>query len=326
MLERTLSGDHLSTACFEDVPGRFVVTTKTEAWSIQNPAPFSLRPRVLPARWPHFAIFETKATIPLMASLGCPYGKCTFCAEAGGGVRVGDEFSWIEELANHAPGAALYFQDSIFPSSRKSRDALLPLLKRLGRPWGCQVYLPMTTEELFHDLAAHGCTYIYAGVESGSVDVNASVGKEKQQRDLMLERMRWLGTTSMRAGVSLMFGAMSLTGELLETTDTVAETLELCHDIESVATVAGFYPNVCTVLPGTRLHRGLAASGVPFDFYRMPRVPAFAGLEDGEIGYNFMSLREHLRSRHDVSAVAVSVVEAATRLSTFRPLTLSGKP
>lgn len=316
LLESALSG--APTPRFEAIPGRFTVTTKDRTWNVTNEKPFSLRPKVLPSRFPHFGIFENAAvTIPLMASLGCPYGKCTFCAEAGGGVRVAEDLAWIEELAERAPGAALYFQDSIFPSSPKSRSVLLPLLRRLGRPWGCQVYLPMTTEALLHDLADNGCVYVYAGVESGSMEVNVSVGKTKQARAVVLERMRWMGAAGMRAGVSLMFGAMSLTGEVLETTDTVAETLELCRDIESLVTVAGFYPNVCTVLPGTQLHRGLAASGVPLDFYRMPRVREFAGLEDGEIGYNFVSLRDYLQGLHDTSLVAARVAEAATHLSAF---------
>src|SRR5262249_37471003 len=83
-------------------------------------------------------------------------------------------------------------------------------------------------------------------------------------------------------------GAISLTGECLETAATIAETLALTEEIRALgAQVTGFYPNVLTILSGTKLERSLRARGVVLDFYRMPRCAEFEGFEDGAVGYNF---------------------------------------
>jgi hypothetical protein len=53
----------------------------------------------------------------------------------------------------------------------------------------------------------------------------------------------------------------------------------------------GFWgPSDAYVLPGTALARGLQGIGDELDFFSMPRVPEFAELEDGEVGYNFASI------------------------------------
>ena len=78
------------------------------------------RPLVFPKRYPKFDVFDAPSTIPLMVTHGCPYGKCTFCAEANrdGSVRQTDDCRWVFELADRNPESALYFQDSIFPRVR----------------------------------------------------------------------------------------------------------------------------------------------------------------------------------------------------------------
>jgi hypothetical protein len=63
--------------------------------------------------------------------------------------------------------------------------------------------------------------------------------------------------------------------------------------------VAGFYPNVETVLPGTQLARSLNASGLELDWYHPQRTPEFGELEDGCAGFNFSSLDvQHSRALH----------------------------
>ncbi|MEQ8767134.1 MAG: hypothetical protein RL885_24705 [Planctomycetota bacterium] len=221
----------------------------------------------------------------------------------------------IEELASAAPSAALYFQDSIFPGGHRIREGLLPLLRRLGREWGCQVYLPMLTERRVAELADHGCTYLYTGIESGASTVLDGIRKPGLDRQLVLERAGWVVDRGLAIGLSLMFGAMTTEGELLETSSTLAETRDLATAIlDTGVDVAGFYPNVQTVLPGTPLAKGLQRSGAPLDFYRMPRAPIFRGLEDGEIGYNFLSLRPISSNRQ---RLARQITETAGLQATF---------
>ena len=209
-----------------------------------------------------------------MVSKGCSYGQCTYCAEAmGGKQRVVGDFSPLARLIEAHPGAAIYFQDSIFPSSRDARLGLLPILRESGRPWGCQVYLPTLSRGFVRLLAEHGCTYVYTGVESGSEVIRSAVGKSGLRDSVLKERLGGIGESGMLVGVSLMFGCFDSSGQLLETQASVASTVEFTQQVvREGVDVAGFYPNVLTVLPGTPLARGLAAGGQKLDFYRMPRV------------------------------------------------------
>lgn len=257
-------------------------------------SPDLLTSLILPDRLPTFDVFHTPVTVPLMISRGCPYGKCTFCAESirGDGFLVHDDFDWIPPVLERWPEAALYFQDSIFPMTKSVRGRLLPILKELAVPWGAQAYLRTLTHRTLDELADHGCSYVYTGVESASSTILAGLGKSGLGADLVLEKASWFRDAGIRLGISLMFGSMAVSGELLETPETVQRTVDLAEQIRATgAPVAGFYPNVQTVLPGTALARGLARAGVDLDFYRVPKSPIFDTLEDGGVGYNFLTCR-----------------------------------
>ena len=278
------------------------------------------RPRVFPDRYPVFGVFKAPETIPLMVSRGCSYGRCTFCAESirGGGVVRTRDYRWVEELAARNPEAALYFQDSIFPAGNGSSMELLPLLAGLGREWGCQVYLPTLTRSRIAELAAHGCTYLYTGVESASEQVLEGIQKPGLNRSIVLERATWAAKDGVKLGISLMFGAMSVKGDLLETRYSVQETKALTWQIlETGVELAGFYPNVQTVLPGTALAKGLVSAGFTLDFYRMPRAEIFDGLEDGGVGYNFLTVAdptaEHLAIAEEIARVGAELQQLAGR-------------
>ena len=108
---------------------------------------------------------------------------------------------------------------------------------------------------------------------------------------LILQRIGWMREHGIRVGVSLMFGGISLEGKLLETRITARKTLSLARRIlDAGVNVTGFYPNVLTVLPGTRLAVALDRLGHRLDFFEMPTCNLFKGLEDGGIGYNFMTI------------------------------------
>jgi radical SAM superfamily enzyme YgiQ (UPF0313 family) len=278
--------------------GRGVVTSR--AWGAPLGRPFDFGPRDVEsfhercrvARPIRFDVFSGGEAVPLTISQGCSYGRCSFCSEGGPGVkaRVASDFAWIGELSARHPGVPLYFQDSIFPATRSVRRELLPMLKRLGVDWGCQVYLPTLSRRLVDELAEHGCSYLYTGIESGSDEILRAIGKSGLTRELILERLGWLAGSGLRAGLSLMFGAMSDDGQLLETEATVLDTLSLANDILDLGVpVAGFYPNIQTALPGTALDHGLATRGHELDFYSMPRAREFGAFEDGAVGYNFLT-------------------------------------
>jgi len=279
--------------------GRGTVTSR--AWGAPFGRPFdfgsteveSFHARCQVSRPVRFDVFPGGIAVPLTISRGCSYGRCTFCSEGGPGVkaRVAPDFAWVGDLSARHPGVPLYFQDSIFPATRSVRQNLLPMLKSLGVDWGCQVYLPTLSRRLVADLAEHGCTYLYTGIESGSNELLRAIGKTGLTRELILERLGWFEGCGVRAGLSLMFGALSDDGQLLETEATVEETVTLARELQQRRVpIAGFYPNIQTVLPGTALDHGLAARGREVDFYSMPRAPEFAEFEDGVVGYNFLTV------------------------------------
>lgn len=258
----------------------------------------SLTARDLPvpvwtSRRVHFSVFDAPQTLPVLVSRGCSYGKCTFCAEGNreGARLVHQNFDWLAGLIAMHPGAAVYFQDSIFPKSEAVDRQLLPMLRSAGVEWGAQVYLRALTRPWLEQLRRHGCNYLYTGLESGSADILGSIGKVNMNREVALQRLRWMRDLGFRVGISLMFGAISLDGVLIETEATVAETLALVDEIRELGLqVTGFYPNVLTVLSGTELERSLRARGIRLDFYRMPRCPAFSGFEDGAVGHNYRTI------------------------------------
>lgn len=298
-----------------DLRGRGAVTSR--AWGSPFSREFDFGPtevasfhtRCQVARPIRFDVFPGGMAVPLTISRGCYYGQCTFCSEGGPGVKaqVSSDFEWIADLSARHPGVPLYFQHSIFPATRRVRHGLLPRLRGLGVEWGCQVYLPTLSERLVAELAENGCTYLYTGIESGSDDILRAIGKPGLTRALILERLGWFARHNVRAGLSLMFGAMADDGRLLETENTIAETVSLVHELEDRGVpIAGIYPNVQTVLPGTALGHGLASGGRPLDFYSMPRAPMFQDFEDGCVGYNFLTLEHQFDQERELLATAVT--------------------
>jgi hypothetical protein len=282
-----------------ELRGRGTVTSR--AWGLPFGREFDFGPtevesfhtRSHVARPIRFDVFPGGTAVPLTISRGCSYGQCTFCSEGGPGAKaqITSDFEWIADLSARHPGVPLYFQDSIFPATRRVRQELLPKLRGLGVAWGCQVYLPTLSERLVAELAENDCTYLYTGIESGSDDILRAIGKTGLTRALILERLDWFARHGVRAGLSLMFGAMAEDGSLLESEDTVAKTVSLVHELEARGVpIAGIYPNVQTVLPGTAVDHGLASGGRPLDFYSMPRSPMFTDFEDGCVGYNFLTV------------------------------------
>jgi len=316
--------------------GRGTVTSRTWGQPFGRPFDFgpteveSFHTRCQVARPVRFDVFPGGIAVPLTISRGCSYGQCTFCSEGGPGVKaqVCSDLEWIADLSVRHADVPLYFQDSIFPATRRVRQELLPKLRGLGVEWGCQVYLPTLSERLVAELAENGCTYLYTGIESGSDDILRAIGKTGLTRALILERLGWLARHGVRAGLSLMFGAMADDGHLLETEHTVAETISLVHELENRGVpIAGIYPNVETVLPGTALDDG------SLNFYSMPRAPSFTDFEDGCVGYNFLTVvrppdAARLRLAKTVSDATRSIVptsdgavarDASRRICGVRP-------
>lgn len=278
--------------------------------------PSDLAPPVWTNKRVSFSVFPDRETLPVMVTRGCPYGRCAFCAEPNrDAFLMHSEFAWIQDLVALRPNAALYLQDSILPAGATVEERLLPMLRELSRPWGCQVYLPTLTRAFLQKLASNGCNYIYTGLETADPAILAAVGKHNLTENLALERLAWARDCGVQVGVSLMFGALGNSGQLLETQATIAATVEMADRILAAGVpVAGFYPNIMTILPGTALARGLASHGIPPDFYRMPRSQAFRDFEDGAVGYNFTTLPGLVGTQADRDGIAEDILQAAAHI------------
>lgn len=272
-----------------------------------------LPPRPWPTRKVTFPVFDAPETLPLMVSRGCSYGRCAFCSEpsASGGQVTLSRFGWVEDVLERSPGAAVYFQDSIFPMTGTVRANLLPLLRESDLEWGCQVYLPRVTREVLRTLAEHGCRYVYTGIESASVGLLEALGKVPVGEEEVRRRLGWTKEFGLKVGVSLLFGVVAPGGDVLETPSTVEGTVRLADQLVGDGIkVAGFYPNVETLLPGTKREHQLRDHGVFVDFYRVPRSDVFADLEDGGVGYNFMTLPK-ARGARCAEALATAIAKAS---------------
>lgn len=300
-----------------------IVTLTSRWWSDPNSQTFSfgpidittLPPRVESSHAVRFSVFKAQQTLPVMISRGCAYGKCTFCAEGGGsGILVHANVDWLRDLYNSSPGAAFYFQDSIFPRTKLIETNLLPFLKDLGVEWGCQLYLKTASRPFIQLLAAHGCSYVYTGIESASPEILAAIGKRGNDNDSTIERLGWLRDAGIRVGVSLMFGNLSTDGILIESEKSIDTTVAMCHKIvASGVSITGFYPNVMTVLPGTGLARGLAQAGHELDYYDIPICDVFGKFEDGSVGFNFCTIPGIVDAKRRIQ-ITEGIVRSASEL------------
>jgi radical SAM superfamily enzyme YgiQ (UPF0313 family) len=263
-----------------------------------------------------FSVFDAAETLPILVSRGCSYGKCTFCAEPNQAASrvVHESFEWVEELAAIRPGAAIYYQDSIFPKTKAVEERLLPAMKKLGVEWGAQVYLRALSRDWLAKLRDHGCMYVYTGMESASTEVLNGIGKGGFSSEMALDRLAWCRDLDLRVGISIMFGAIDLNGRVLETPRTVSETVALTQKIiQTGLRVTGFYPNIMTVLAGTHLERSLRARGFQLDFYKMPRAAEFSCFEDGGVGWNYLTMGLLSQEESRVLTAAIVAAEAALR-------------
>jgi radical SAM superfamily enzyme YgiQ (UPF0313 family) len=184
----------------------------------------------LPARDLLSLEFYQDAFNVLTARGGCPY-RCPFCSAShvwGGRHRprepkaVVDE---IESLVRDYGAGFVFFVDDIFTLRRDWVMRLLVELERLhgAVTWGCGTRVDRVDEELLQAMAAHGCTGIQFGVESGSQEVLDSVkGIAKEEA---VQAVRWSVAAGIRTTCSFMVPFPQDTEETLRETFAFMRTL-----------------------------------------------------------------------------------------------------
>ena len=163
----------------------------------------------LPARDLLSLEFYQDAFSVLTARGGCPY-RCPFCSAAhiwSGKHRprspkaVVDE---IEMLVRHYGASFVFFVDDIFTLRRSWVVELLTELERLrgAITWGCGTRVDRVDKELLRSMAAHGCTGIQFGVESGSQEILDSV--KGIAKEAAVQAVQWSVTAGIRTTCSFM--------------------------------------------------------------------------------------------------------------------------
>ncbi len=216
----------------------------------------------------------TATTIPLLASLGCPYG-CDFCVDADRPYRqlpldrLREDLRWIaRELPNtlvafHDPNFAVKFDQVL--------DALETVPEERRSPYIVETSLGILRGERPRRLGATGCAFLAPGVESwsdyaGKSGVGSLTGGEKVER--LVDHFARLHAHVPYLQANFLFGLDGDAGD-----EPVALTKAFMTRTPFVWPVV----NIPHPFGGTRLFARQRAEGrvleaMPFSFYYSPHL------------------------------------------------------
>ena len=220
-------------------------------------------------RWPTVA-----TTIPLLASLGCPY-RCDFCVDADQPYRqlsldrLQADLTFVSE---HFPGTMVGFHD---PNFAVKFDQVLDVLQSVPAarrsPYIVETSLGIVRGERAARLGATGCAFLAPGVESWSAysaksGVGRSRGAEKVEQ--LVEHFSTLHRHVPYLQANFLFG---IEGDADEVEDSIALTKRFMSRTPFVWPVV----NIPHPFGGTRLFERCRAEGriltaMPFGFYYSP--------------------------------------------------------
>jgi radical SAM superfamily enzyme YgiQ (UPF0313 family) len=194
---------------------------------------------------------------------GCP-NHCIFCtagAMFGGTYRrrsPGQVIGEIDRLSGTGVRSLMFLDDTL-TADLERLDRILFLLerRRIGLPWICESRVDVEDPGFFEKMARAGCTGVQFGVESGSPEVLARLGK-----GIQLEQVVRAVGAAHRAGIhpvcSLMIGLPD------DTEETVLQTIEFAVDLQrEFYAQAGI--SIATPFPGTYLFRHARKLGLEIE-------------------------------------------------------------
>ncbi len=208
--------------------------------------PFPDRSRVRPQDYTSWMIDRPLATTAMMTSRGCPFA-CAFCSEARTRFKQRSVANVIAEMRDcYEHGYRMVnFEDDIMNLDRRWMLAFTDALASLPeRPqWGFRGRVRGFDRTLAQACARAGCTRINFGVESGSDDIQAWIGK-----GITLADVREAVAAAKEAGITTV--CYFILGFPGETPQMMRETYRFAREI--APDYAQFTPLV--VMPGTRLY------------------------------------------------------------------------
>ena len=218
--------------------------------------------------------YKKQPLVHMITSRGCPYGKCTFCFEAG---RLGPYYrkrspenvvEEIKQIINDYGAKEISFWDDNFVVGEKWVKKFNELLKKenIKISWSCSSRIDMLNEEILKEMKNAGCWTIFIGVESGDQDLLNRIKKGTN-----LEQIKQVVRMIQKLGIEIRASFMlALPGETPEKAEkTIKFAIELDPD----------YAQFCTTSPydGTELYQDALASGSllkNLDYYNS-MTPAF---------------------------------------------------
>jgi magnesium-protoporphyrin IX monomethyl ester (oxidative) cyclase len=194
---------------------------------------------------------------PIVSSRGCPH-NCVFCSSANfwrsrpvfrarSAANIADE---MEHLCRNFAVRYIRFFDDNFTASKKRVHALCDEILRRGLKvhWRAEARIDGVDRELLEKMAAAGCHEIEYGVETGSPEVMARVGKKVDVR-----RAPEVARMTRKAGIrARAFFIVGLPEERLED---FAMSLEVGRHFDYLGAIP------LLVFPGSPLCRQLEQAG-----------------------------------------------------------------
>ena len=210
----------------------------------------------------------------VITSRGCPYGKCTFCFEAGRGAQLYRRHSpqrVVEEirfLINNLGIKEIAFWDDNFLISEDWIFKFCDLLDRekIQVPWSVIARVDTTTRKMLERAVKSGLWNIFLGIESGNQDLLDRIKKGVTLGQIR-QTVKWTNELGIDTRGSFMLG---LPGE---TPEKARQTINFACDLD--VTYAQFLPTRPEW--GTELYNDAIASGRVFPLFSggtsVPFVP-----------------------------------------------------
>lgn len=218
--------------------------------------------------------YKKKTPIHMITSRGCPYGKCTFCFEAG---RLGPIYrkrspenviKEIKKVIRNYGAKEIAFWDDNFIVGEKWIKKFNELLKKnkIKISWSCSSRIDLLNEEILKNMKEAGCWSIFIGVESGNQDL-----LDRIKKGITLEQIKKKVKMIQKYGIEVRASFMlALPGETPQKGEkTIKFAIELDPDYAQFCTTSPYY--------GTELYQDALSNGTllkNLDYYTSV-TPAF---------------------------------------------------
>jgi anaerobic magnesium-protoporphyrin IX monomethyl ester cyclase len=205
--------------------------------------------------FPPAGSYRDLPAVNVLMTRGCP-GRCTFCNSATTPLRARSVARMVELIKvlryDHGIREVYFYDDTFTAQPQRVREFCHAMIAdKVDVKWICYVRGDMFNDAHAELMARAGCHQVLMGVESGSAELMAKIGKPIRK-----DRYVAAVATAHRYGIEVR--ASFIIGHLAETHATMRETVEFAKEIN-----ADFFQlSVMTPYPGTQLFREARRRGL----------------------------------------------------------------